>query len=99
MIPPKACTLAEVPLITANSFWSHDPSRQRRYPSWPAAVSETSGRFRIRGTGVEGIPATPDCHDGFAKSVLTPRLPAARLGLVQPLDPVAQLSFQTSSGM
>src|SRR5216683_6373699 len=101
MTPPKTWAEADVPLAMPNCLgliW-HEPSMQRTYPSWSAAVMATSGTNRAF---VAGIPATPACQIGFEKAMLCPppldqRPEAGHPGC--PTCATRQLSFQTFSGM
>src|SRR6476620_3672021 len=95
MMPANEGAGAEVPKTVATKPVWHEPSEHRRYGSWPAAVSETSGRSRAPSVG---IPVTPDCHEGLLKIVLAPPPPARILALA-PHWAEEQLWFQTFSGI
>src|SRR5215467_5897248 len=100
MIPPNACTDAEVPLMIVKVpllDWQFPAEEiQSTYPSWSAALTATSGTKRAFAVG---IPVTPDCQNGFEKNMLWPPPLDHRPTAVQLGPTVVQLSFQTFSGM
>src|SRR5690348_3903219 len=97
-MPPNAWADADVPLIMSKlafaEFWQ-DALRQSTYPSWSAAFTATSGTKR---ESAVGIPATPDCQEGFVKNMLCPP-PLDQIPELVPHCATVQLSFQTFSGI